>query len=165
MVLVIVAVMVLSNIQSSTIGQCTEAYDTETNNTALTGNGSHILVLSSILTGYDANLTVTHDGSTGNVSYNGNYIGELNATSPRTFSVAAAYLASATNITYYDIIGGTTNVTETNITYYRLSNCNYPTASYNAMNNVSNKTFNALSISAVLFILGIAAVIMFYFKK
>jgi len=159
-----VGLLVVGSLEESTIGDCTEEYATVTNSTDLTAsNPSTLFDLPSLITGdlaEDGNLTVAYDsGVVFNATINGHLLGEVSGTPPDTFSVNADYFSNPSNVSYSSSASDW-NVTETNLTYYKLSSCDYTADAYSAQGGVYNMTYTGFNIMPIVILLFAAVAVI-----
>lgn len=158
--LIAVGVMIIGNMESATVGDCTTNYTTVEQATTVHGNGTHNLSVENQLTTYQANLTVTYTGSDGNVSVNTHFLGNLDGTSPDNFLFSASLLNASTQITYAGIANEETNITKANLSYWSLKDCTYNYNAYKAIDKQNKTIWSAMGIlPIVVIVLAAVAVI------
>jgi len=171
-VALVVGLMIVGQLEDSTVGDCTYGYLNKLNDTVLNSNVSitHGVVLPSLLTGSQklagslvVNYTYAAEGNC-TVAVNGYNVGTIGNESPQTFAVALGYLANPTTITYAYCNGTTagenTTILFSNMTYYALSSCDYTADAYDAMDTTYDMNFTAMGLLPVVILIMTAVIVI-----
>lgn len=165
-IVLVIGLWVTGNLQESTVGDCVLGYTSASDSSVLGLNGTAgtnetSIALSGLITGSnaeDGNLTVTYSGGPVNATFNGHLLGETTS-SPHTFSVDASYFSNPSNVSYTSS-ADPWNVTLTNITYYRLSSCDYTADAYIAMDTTYDMNFTAFSVLPIMVLIMAAVAVI-----
>jgi len=162
---VTLAVIIVGTFEESTLSDCTVSWASETNTTTLIGGGQHGFLLTGYVEGSDekdSNLTVTY--VPGNVNCNvttasGAWIANLDGTSPDTITLPKSYVTSPFKVNYTNC--GSTNITQSNITYLALSaSCPYTYSGYDSTKKITDVSFNVLGIASIVAIILVAGILI-----
>jgi len=158
-ILLAISLIIIGNVEHSTVGECVSDTATVNNGTDLNGGGSHIFTLSNLVTKYSGTLDVAYEfGTSCNLTANGHSIGSLDGTSPDQISISGSYLSTTTNITY--TCDAATNITDANLTYHRLVNCSVDIDTYETISNTNETTYDVYGLLRVVLIVLAAVVII-----
>jgi len=156
--------VVIDSATSDVISTLTYFWETQENDTLITTSGTcQNFTLQRISEMQDAQLKITFTGGNESdlVYVNGNLVGNLSGSSPKTITFSPLYLDVNTCVSYDFVNDADTNVTHANLTYYRYDGCNFDEETCNNLQVTTDITVVFLSVLSNLpLLLGIFGVLV-----
>lgn len=151
----------MDSARSQHLGNFSYFYETVSDDTNLNSSGEINLSLQRISSQENATLKISYEGGvvTDTVYINNHSVGNLDGTSPDIISFTPDYLGVDT-VVKYTISAAQTNITQTNLTYYRYTGCNYDEATCIAEEG-SSKLMGIVFFPLPFFLLLIAFMVIF----
>lgn len=141
--------VILNMVSDQHLGNYYFLYRNASDSTDFNTSGSLNLSTQRTSTRASGNLTVTFTGGneTDTVSVGGYLVGNFSGASPKTFTVAGAYIDVPALISY-SLTTNNTNVTDTFLVYYSYDGCEYSETVCDTLNTAENMTEPAVLLTS-----------------